>query len=248
VHLPAGYDPSTPTPVVLSYHGLNVSANLHMAVTRFNDVADTEGFIVVYPSGIGTSHNAGVCCGPAQNDDVDDVGFAHAMLDVLESELCVDTGRVYANGLSNGGFMSYRLACEASERFAAIGSVAGVTGMLGCLPSRPIPIVHFHGTDDAIVPYGGNFAISYMSVDNHIESWVERNGCSTSATVTWQQGNVLCERYTGCDDDVLVELCTVEGGGHQWFGGGTIPLLGTNTDDVDASQRLWDLLSPFRLP
>lgn len=237
VHLPPGYDPAVPTPVVLNYHGRQSNAQQQIYLSKMIEVANGEGFIVVHPEGIGGTWNAGLCCGEAMNADIDDVGFTRAMLDALDANLCIDARRVYATGLSNGAYMAHRLACELADRIAAIGSVAGTNAFLACSPVRPVPVYHFHGTADTVVPYDG-FG-GYTSVPSTMQYWVTRNGCNPASQVFFAQNEVYCEEWTGCVDDATVRLCTIDGGGHQWPGGMTIPFLGENTDVISASMELW---------
>lgn len=183
MHTPVGYDPERPSPVVVNFHGRATTAQQQMLITGLLPIADASGFIAVHPVGIGQTWNAGLCCGEAQTQGVDDVGFTRVLLDRLADELCVDPGRVYAMGLSNGGLMAHRVACE-----------------LG---------------------------------------WVTRNGCAPGATPYFTAGVVRCDEFTGCREDATVRLCTIDGGGHQWPGGLTIPLLGENTNDISASHALW---------
>ncbi|MEQ9504378.1 MAG: PHB depolymerase family esterase [Deltaproteobacteria bacterium] len=246
VHVPRGYDPNSPTPVVFDFHGRLFTATLQMGLTHMRRVADDEGFIVVHGEGIGRTWNGGVCCGEAMQEDVDDVGFVDAMIDALEANLCVDARRVYATGMSNGGFLSHRLACELSDRIAAIAPVAGVLGIVGCSPTRAVPVLHFHGTDDSIVGYDG--IRGYLSVEDTIDGWVQRNGCSPTAAVTFQQDDVTCETWSGCDDGAEVQLCTIDGGGHTWPGGAPVPGLGHTSDTIDASETMWTFFERFTLP
>ncbi|MCK6574605.1 prolyl oligopeptidase family serine peptidase [Myxococcota bacterium] len=241
VHTPVGYDPERPTPVVVNFHGRATTAQQQMLITGLLPIADASGFIAVHPEGIGQTWNAGLCCGEAQTQGVDDVGFTRALLDRLADELCVDPGRVYAMGLSNGGFMAHRVACELADRFAAIGSVAGPSATFTCEPVRPVAVQHFHGTADMIVPYDG-FA-GQVSAPATIDGWVTRNGCAPGATTYFTAGVVRCDEFTGCREDATVRLCTIDGGGHQWPGGLTIPLLGENTNDISASHALWAFFS-----
>jgi polyhydroxybutyrate depolymerase len=113
-----------------------------------DDVADREGFVTVYPDGLGVlgTWNGGGCCGYAVQNDVDDVGFVTALLDHLEQALCIDRARVFASGMSNGGIFSHRLACEQSERIAAIAPVAGTLMIESCAPSRSVSVMHIHGS------------------------------------------------------------------------------------------------------
>jgi polyhydroxybutyrate depolymerase len=246
VHVPSGYDPARPTPVVLNFHGRGSTAQQQITVSHMVALSNDEGFVAVHPVGVGQTFNAGLCCGEAMESGVDDVGFTSAILDALRSSLCIDPGRVYATGLSNGGFMAHRLACDLADRIAAIGPVAGSNGTIGCSPSRPVPVFHFHGTADTIVPYDG-FA-GQLAVPATMEAWAARNGCGATSSVFFEEGDVRCEEWTGCADDATVRLCTIDGGGHQWPGGTTIPLLGPNTDVISASQMMWDFFEAHPMP
>lgn len=245
VHLPTGYAPSTPTPVVLDFHGRNTNASLQMTISGMKSSADANGFIAVHAEGIGATWNGGLCCGEAMSANIDDVGFVDALLDRLNAELCVDEARVFATGLSNGGYISNRLGCELSDRIAAIAPVAGPNVFTSCSPSRPVPVLHFHGTDDRIVPYDG-FA-GALGVRDTMEAWAQRNGCGTSTSVYFTNGDVTCEEWSGCGA-ASVQLCTVDGGGHQWPGGNSIPLLGDNTNDISATDAIWDFFAAHPMP
>lgn len=241
VHVPVSYDPEQPTPVVFNFHGYTSNAQQQALLSRMNAASDAEGFIAVHAQGTGTtpSWNAGVCCGTAATSQVDDVGFVDAMLDALEDELCVDPVRVFATGFSNGGFLSHRLACERADRFAAIAPVAGVLGIASCAPSRPVPVLHFHGTLDTLVPYEGDTQNGFPSVRDTFAGWGARDECDGPATVTFEQGDTTCETYAGCARGAEVTLCTVTGGGHTWPGGVPIPGLGHTTTDIVATDAMW---------
>lgn len=237
--LPVGYEPDRAWPVVLDFHGRHGSADGQAILSGLDAVGDAEGFIVVQPQAEGgdSTWNAGFCCGGAQTNGVDDVGATAALLDHLETIACIDSTRVYATGISNGGFMAHRLACELADRIAGIAPVAGGNLMLVCDPSRPVPVLHFHGLDDAIVPFEG-FG-GFASIPDSTAAWVARNGCDANGVVVFEQADVRCERWTGCDAGARVELCTIDGGGHTWPGS-AIPGIGHTTQTISASQRLWD--------
>jgi polyhydroxybutyrate depolymerase len=238
VHIPPGYDPSTPTPVVLNYHGYTETSGDEEALTLMDTEADSQGFVVVYPQGTGAipGWNAGACCGTAVTDDV---GFTGLLLDQLEASLCVDTSRVFATGMSNGGFFSHVLGCELAGRIAAIAPVAGVMGIPSCNPSRPMPVIEFHGTADPIVPYNGDPLIGYTSVPDTIAGWVMRDGCQGMPTTTYSNGDATCVTYGECTAGVEVTLCTITGGGHTWPGGEPFPLLGLTSTDISATDAMW---------
>ena len=160
VHVPPKYDPKQPTPVVLVFHGGGSNAEQTVRFTGLNDKADKEVFIAVYPNGTGRfermlTWNGGNCCGYAMQNNVDDVAFTRSLLDDLATVANVDSKRVFATGISNGGIMCYRLASELSDRIAAIAPVAGTMGTETCNPKRPVSVMHFHGTDDTFLPFKG---------------------------------------------------------------------------------------------
>jgi len=246
VHMPPGYDPDTPTPVVVNLHGRNTNAQSQILVSDLVSLADAQGFVAVHPEGVGMTWNAGLCCGEAMDNNVDDVGFISVLLDQLESDLCIDTHRVYATGLSNGGFMAQRLGCDLADRIAAFGSVAGPNGTVTCSPSRAVPMFHFHGTADTIVPYDG--FMGQLSVADTLDGWVTRNACAAQSAVFFDQAEVRCEEWTGCGDNATARLCTITGGGHQWPGGFTIPGLGYNTNVISATQMMWAFFEAHPMP
>lgn len=233
LHVPSGYDPAQPTPLVLNFHGYTSNAQQQEAYSGMIARANAQGFIAVHPEGVSSSWNAGTCCGTAAQSAVDDVGFVDDLLDAVSAEYCVDPARIYATGMSNGGFMSHRLACDLSHRIAAIASVAGYDVTTSCAPERPVPVIHFHGTADGTVDYNG--------VAGTIADWVARNGCSTDAETTYDNGNTTCETYAGCEAGAEVVSCTITNGGHTWPGA-----FGAN-DGVHATDAGWEFVSRFRL-
>ncbi len=238
--------------LVFAFHGLRTTASLQRWISNMNAAADAHGYAVVYPEGVGTSaldqsFNAGLCCGAAQAEGVDDVGFTLAILDALRAPLCVDASAVYATGLSNGGHMAYRLACERADVFAAVAPVAGLVTVASCAPSRPVSILHFHGTDDAIVGYGGGIDGVTGAVAT-VERWAERDGCASASEVTYEHGEATCAAYPGCQGGADVELCTIDGGGHTWPGGEELAVLGHTTSDLDATERISLFFAAHRLP
>lgn len=258
LHVPANYDPRAGYPLVLSFHGFSSADWQQEILTNMNSRADARGVLVAYPSGVVTSWNAGDCCGTAWLDAVDDVQFVRDLLDTLERDYCVDPKRIYATGMSNGGFLSHRLACELSERIAAIAPVAGVLGIPPeeCQPTRPVPVLQIHGTEDPLVPYNGGTAILnnlgvgivFRSVADTMQFWQTHNGCSTFSEVFYQNGDTTCEAWGDCSDGAQTALCTVEGGGHTWPSGLPVPFLGKTTRDLDATETMLDFFEAHPLP
>ncbi|MBN1770354.1 MAG: prolyl oligopeptidase family serine peptidase, partial [Deltaproteobacteria bacterium] len=234
LHVPPGYDPAAPTPLVVNLHGLSSNAWQQELFCEMNDTADAHGFVVMYPDGYLNSWNAGLCCGTAATLDIDDVGFLRAAVAHVSERLCIDPRRVYATGMSNGGYMSHRLACEASDLFAAAAPVSGGMGLVSCAPARPMPVLAFHGTADAIVRYDlGHGAY---------RGWADRNGCAETLART-THGDSYCETYTDCDGGVEVGFCSLDGMGHCWPGGSRslcLSYLGPYSDDVDANETMWE--------
>jgi polyhydroxybutyrate depolymerase len=234
VHVPASYDPTKPTPVVIDLHGRTSNGTQQAWLSHMVTKSDAAGFIVVHPesSTSPTSWNSGAgCCDPAYSNHVDDVGFMNNLLDQLEAKLCVDADRVYTTGLSNGGYLSHTLACDLSDRIAAIGSVAGLLQVDQCNATRAMPVFDVHGDNDPIV--------SYSWVPQTIDFWTQHNGCTTMTT-TYQNGNATCVTHGGCTSGADVVLCTIAGGGHQWPGGEALPFLGLKSDDLNATDAQWE--------
>ncbi|HMJ09862.1 MAG TPA: PHB depolymerase family esterase [Polyangiaceae bacterium] len=250
VHVPPGYRKGQPAPVVLMLHGGGGSGEqLQMQSARMDPIADREGFITVYPDGTGAlrTWNAGQCCGRAVADGVDDVGFIAALLDHLEGELCTDKRRVFATGMSNGGMLTHRLACELSDRIAAFAPVAGTLGS-SCQAARPVPVLHIHGTSDGHVPWNGGMGcgpagVPFTSVPDTMNVWRTRNACASNTTTYFEQGDGHCTAYAGCQAPVV--LCAVEGGGHSWPGGVAkepvvqCPADGFQSQSFVASELAW---------
>ncbi len=257
VHVPASYRAGQPMPLVFYFHPLLMNKE-YLKGTGAPQKADAEGFIAVFAQGIESSWNAGACCGPSNGAGgkaaVDDVGFVRAMVKEVTSRLCVDEKRVYATGFSNGGFLSNRLACEASDLFAAVAPVSAVNGVeTACTPSRPVPVFAINGTTDTLVPYTGGFFFpgitngTFPSVQQTFAGWRQRNGCTDAPVVTYSNGNVSCETHAACAGGVEVTQCTVEGGGHCWYGE-LLCALGTNSFDIVATDATWEFLKRHRLP
>ncbi len=258
VHRPTSY-PATndvPAAVVLLLHGGFGSGEQIETSSRMLDVAAEEGFVVVSPDGVAgpfgvRSWNAGECCGYAQAQGIDDVGFIDTLLDHLENVLCVDRRRVYAAGMSNGAMLAHRLGCELAGRVRAVGPVAAPSAMSACTPSRPVPLLHIHGTADQHAPYDGGTGcgpsgFDFMSVAQSVDEWRQRDGCSGDATIVDHVGDALCTIANTCAAGVDVTLCSIAGGGHQWTGGNPPAILGTpnclfghQSLSFSASVALW---------
>jgi len=238
VHVPASYDPKTQMPLVLDFHGYSSNAEQEDFLDGMTAKANKAGFLVAQPDGLSNSWNAGICCGDSAKNGVDDMAFVNALLDMLEAKLCVDRARVFATGMSNGGFFSHRLGCQLSSRIAAIAPVAGVMGVDPCAPSRPVSVMYFHGTGDTVVPYDGSAKDGWPSAPQTFATWAKVDACTGDPTQTYQQGDVTCSTYSQCAAGTVVTLCTIDGGGHTWPGGFPIPT-GKTTTSISATDAMW---------
>jgi polyhydroxybutyrate depolymerase len=229
VHIPLSYDGSNPTPLVISLHGYGGNARSSEQVTGFTEKSDKEGFIAVYPEGIGQSWNGPYCCGEAYSSNVDDVGFIRELINRLEQEYNIDPDRIYVAGFSNGAIMAYRLAAELSDKIAAIAPVAGSIGgkFNGNAPLRkvaeplnPVSVVIFHGTNDTSIYYYGGLSsngLFSLSVAESTNFWVNHDGCAeTPQTEISPDGNTVKDVYAGGKNSTEVVLYTLVGFGHNW--------------------------------
>lgn len=263
VHVPPSYDPTVPTPVVFCIHGLGQNAVLFCVNgAAMDQKSDQAGFILVMPNGYQSSWNGGTCCGAASTEQLDDVALFRAIFEEVKTHLNVDVRRVYATGLSNGAYMSYRLACEASDIFAAVAPGAGAIGIntIGggtnpasdftmCTPSEHVSVLDIHGTADPLVPY------SLQAPSLALIS--EEDGCGTTtvaATSPASAGDTTCVSYSGCPAGIEVIGCSISGGGHCWFGSpdcGTgagalgSAIVGANSNTMVNTDAVWDFLSRF---
>ena len=218
-----------------------------------SETSDSNHFIVCYPNGIANSWNSGFTV--PYNSSPDDVGFISKIIDTLYTLYNVDLTRVYSCGMSNGGFQSYRLACDLENRIAAIASVTGATTDLqaiNCVLSRKIPILEIHGTADPLVPYGGSTGIK--SVEQTISFWLGKDNCSSvNDTVHYPDIDIhdssTVERihYASCGSGTEVMFYKITGGGHTWPNAYIDYIYGPTNRDFDASQEIWNFFNRFTL-
>lgn len=252
LYIPAAYDPQTPTPLLFNLHGYGSNNIEQEFYGDFRPVADTAVFIIAHPNGAVdlTGNRAWNTFGATA---VDDVGFLSALIDTISAGYNIDDQRIYSAGMSNGGFMSYDLACFLSDRIAAVASVTGSmlwTRFAACNPDRPIPVMQIHGTADATVPYNGNFFFAH--IDSLVSFWVNHNNCFPIPEIIEVPDidpNDGCSAeqhiFSGGDNGSSVEFYKVLGGGHSWPGA-PINLNITNMD-FSASEEIWRFFSQFTL-
>ena len=279
VHVPEALDREKPAPLVLLFHGAGANGKWQIRYSGLAETADEGGFLVACPDGTGPlrrwllTWNAGSCCGFASSKDVDDVEYVRQLLDELAQRYRVNPRRVYLAGLSNGGMMCYRLADALSDRIAAIAIVAGTH--LGDPPSpeRPVPVLHFHGTKDKLVPFdgGSDFRWSpqygFPGARECAAMWAEANRCEAKPQIKKLEDEhdndgttVSIERYAPRADGAEVVLYVIDGGGHTWpgrtfFSGLEVPpfvrrlsVLGRTSLEVEASPILWEFFQRYTLP
>ena len=251
LYVPANYTGTAAVPLVLNFHGYSSNATEQMFYGSFRSIADTVGFLVVHPQGTLDNTNTAHFNVGWGTSTVDDVSFTSDLLDTLIANYNINTDRVYSTGMSNGGFMSYNLACNLSSRIAAIASVTGSMSPLqynSCSPSHPTPILEIHGDADAVVPYNG--AIHATAISNVLQYWVTYNNCNaTSTTTSIADANTADNStvdhvvYSGGTNGVNVEHFKINNGGHTWAGS-AFNFAGTNYD-IDASAEIWEFFSRY---
>jgi polyhydroxybutyrate depolymerase len=209
-----------PAPVVLVFHGGFGTGARVATQTGFDAEAEKRGFIAVYPDGVGRAWNAGPCCGAPSRLGVNDVGFVSKLLDKLGRQYAIAKKRIFATGISNGGLISYRLACELSNRIAAVAPVAA-TLVSQCSPKKPLSILHIHGLDDENIPFEGGQGtrgvvdLDWPPVEQGIELWRKLDGCPAAGAAT--MGPVISMTvWAPCRSGTEVRLVTIAGAGHVW--------------------------------
>lgn len=256
LYVPTSINWDEPVPLVFVFHGGTGNAQSAILMSGFNNVADKNGFLLVYPNGTGRlsddkllTWNGGDCCGYAQEKNVDDVGFVRAVVAELETLVEIDAGRIYATGLSNGAILSQRLACEAADIFTAVAPVAGTLNFSPCQPSQPVSVIAFHGTADQHIPYDGGYGpdslvnVDFASVQNSVEFWLMSDGCNPQPQAN-AFADIEHEVWTGCAADTAVELYTIIGGGHSWPGGDSgWPGSDKPTQTISASELIWEFFA-----
>ena len=254
VYTPPGHDPARASPVVVALHGFAGNARGFRSIAVWEPIADREDFIVVYPEG--SSFPLRWNIGPQANiPAVDDVRFLRDVLADLPRVAAIDLDRVYLTGFSNGGGMAHRMACQLSDRIAAVGIVDAIDGgMLGeCATTRPVPLMAFFGAANPLT--GLNYPIWFQrlmdvsmelapplppyAVNAWVQAWANRNGCTVGPVTLPPQGSATGIRYEGCREDAWVVLYWIEGQGHAWPGGPAILLLGKSVTDINASEVMW---------
>jgi polyhydroxybutyrate depolymerase len=308
VRLPKAYDAQQHYPVVIVLHGMHQDAEDVQRLTRFDELADKDGMIMVYPSALhgrwevgvqpqerrptgmgpgrrrrygypgggypgGGNPGGGYPGGGGQQDPnrqpnqerrptpTDDIGFFNQMLDKLGTMFSVDSSRIYAAGLSDGGFMSLRLGCALGDRIAAIAAVgAAMPKTMICLPSRPVPLAMINGTSDPVVPYGGgtehNRNLATISAEDSAKAWAKIDRCAEkperSKLPAHAKGGMetKVDTYNGCQQNAQVVLYSVKGAGNTWPGGEQFEAektIGKTSQDLNANEVIWSFFVTRKL-
>ncbi len=271
-----GAEPGAPVPrpLVVDFHGLAEGAVIHSTTTRFGVLGQKDGFVAVFPNGTGTPVQWKTSATTQPNPDL---AFVTAMLNQLESELCIDTSRVYASGLSDGSFMVSLLACTMSNRFAAVAAVSGLVLPKPCPSSRRVPVIAFNGTADPILFFNGgvgtgtlNRALGHggptssststtapVKVNLHgrgfpatVQAWALKDGCHPRSTDTRLSSQVILRTYR-CPASTDVAFYIILGGGHAWpgskFSREISSITGFTTFQINATNVIWTFFRRFRL-
>lgn len=254
LYVPAVYNGSTARPLIFNLHGYTSNALQQQQYSNFKPIADTANFLMVFPNGTKDGSNQPFWNAGMSSAIVNDIAFLNALIDSLDLTYNINLNRVYSTGMSNGGFMSHTLACELSNRITAIASVTGsiFTTQYGgnCHPTRPVPVMQIHGTNDPTVPYAGSSTM--MPIDTIVKYWVTKNNCNTTPTFSNVPNTSTTDgctaehyKYLNGTSGSSVELYKIIGGTHTWPG---FPFGGSGTNmDMNASKEIWRFFSKYSL-
>ena len=264
VYLPSGYNNSGKMPLIFAIHGGSGTPEGMINIANFKTIADRDKVVLVYPEGVQKNWNDGRPTAPNQLG-INDVGFFNQMCDYMINNYSVDEKKIYATGISNGGFMSTRLGCELSNRIAAIAvnaaTIEATTIAPNCKPNRPVPALYIHGTTDPLVPFlggqitaGGTAGGTILSHFQVIEKWVALNGCNSTPTITdlpdiANDGTTIKQRvYSGGANGSEVVSYVVLNGGHTWPQGYQYlneAIIGKTSQDMNACEVIWTFFKRF---
>lgn len=250
LYVPLSYNNSSAVPLLFNLHGYTSNATQQQLYGNFMPIADTAKFIMVLPEGTAPAgsqyFNAGF--GPGANDLL----FMNDLIDSLKLNYNIDNNCIYSCGMSNGGIMSYYLACNSANRFAAVASVTGsmLNSWFTLAPNRPVPVMEIHGTNDATVPYNGD--ATFAPIDSVVKKWAKHNNCNLTPitfnvpnSVATDGASAVNYKYTGGTNNADVELYKVISGGHTWPGAGVA--IGVTCMDFNASVEIWRFFRKYKL-
>ena len=250
-YLPANFNQSKFYPLVFNLHGYGSNGDQQEFYGDFRKIADTAGFILVHPNGTVFPQTTQQFwnVGLVGSSNVDDVGFIHAIIDTLSKVYSIDADRIFSTGMSNGGFMSYHLACV-SNRFAAIASVTGSMTLLTqalCKNAQPIPVMEIHGDADAVVNYNGSTGV--LSIPDVLDFWIQKNGLDKQKLIKSSVPDI--NKTDGATAELYIYPGTNEvqhykilNGAHTWPGSPFV--IGTTCQDFNASLEIWKFFSKYK--
>jgi polyhydroxybutyrate depolymerase len=266
LHIPPSYDGKTAVPLVIILHGNTSNSHILKSKANFDEKADEDGFIVVYPNGYmdlftgiffkmffqrwARSWNGEFCCWKALEQNIDDVGFIKALIENLHSKFNIDSSRIFVAGSSNGGIMTYRLGAELSDIITAIGISGGSIGGRWTMsydspyfripePEHSLPVIIIHGIQDETVPYEGN--ARFDSVNESVSFWVEHNNCDPNPEVNVSEsGNIIRKTYRNGSDGTEVILYSVANGTHSWYGSADSPI-----QEISTTELIWEFFKRY---
>ncbi len=262
IHIPPQYKSSTAASLIVALHGGGGNMSIQAIDDHYKLISKSnkEGFIVAFPNGFSrfksgkfATWNAGRCCALARDEKVNDVAFINEMVEKITQQINIDKSKIFAIGMSNGGMMSYRLACDSTKTFKAIASVTGTDNTIDCKPTKPISVLHIHAKDDPNVLFNGGQGegsfqdkekvTDFTSVPATIEKWVKLTGCPAKAQKTLQKDKAYCETYSPCRGQTKIQLCVTNEGGHSWPGGTKPRGHGESSNAIDATDVIWDFFT-----
>lgn len=260
LQLPSNYYEAAGFSLVIAMHGGGGTGVQFEATSRLSEKANTAKFIVVYPDGVKSTGplglqtwNAGTCCDYARDNNIDDVKFIRELINKLVSNYKINAKKIYATGHSNGGMLSYRLACEMADKIAAIAVSSCSMGLTSpCNASRPVPVLHVHSLLDSKVPYTGGVGISnayFPPLDSVLNVWSLKNVCLSPSQVVVNNSGYTFTKWSNCSNNVTIQYYLTKDGGHAWAGGlpssanGDTPSTAVSTNDL-----LWDFFQQYQLP
>jgi polyhydroxybutyrate depolymerase len=265
VHVPHAYNAATPTPLLLAFHGGGGNMDQMAADSNYGLISKSEaaGFIVVFPNGYSrlgsgkfATWNAGKCCAAARDQNSDDVGFVRKIISDISRQLNIDRQQIFATGMSNGGMMAYRLACEMADTFKAIAAVAGTDNTSTCRPGAPVSILHIHAANDDRVLFNGGAGekfrdaaqvTDFTSVPKTVSAWVTHDKCHATPERVLETAGAYCDRYSPCQGQAAVQLCVTERGGHSWPGGAKPRSDEPPSQAIAANDIMWAFFTAMAL-
>lgn len=264
VHVPPSYNANTAKPLLLAFHGGGGDMN-YMAKDELYGLiskSNKEGFVLVFPNGYSkfpggkfATWDAGNCCGDARDKKIDDVSFVRQIVTNIKGQMNIDRNRVYAAGMSNGGMISYVMACELPDVFKAIAAVAGTDNTITCSHKMPISVLHIHAQNDDHVLFNGGAGegafkdeskvTQFTSVPDTVSKWVGYNKCEGAPQRVLTVNGAYCDLYNSCANGTQVKLCVTDVGGHSWPGGNK-PRGEATSKAISANDMMWDFFKNQR--